>query len=301
MRLISAKTILGLSALLLTAACTDELAENPADDARPIAFTPAAETRAAVEGGSLPSGSSFSVWGWYGTDGNITNQVFKNLSETVTESNGSWGYTGGLQYWIPGMTYNFYGVYPASYGSCTNSGVITVEDFDCSKFGEDAVDLMTATATGDGSNPAPVAMEFKHQLSKVNIVATVEGGNCTVTSVTFSGMATKGCYNSTDGWSDPTTGNFTSNVSKPLNTTGVDLLGNLLLIPQTVTDQFKINVNYTLDGETQTKEISLPTSIGQWEAGQSYKYTLTFKGNNIIFTVNVASWGHSTGGIITVE
>ena len=29
MRLISAKTILGLSALLLTAACTEELAENP--------------------------------------------------------------------------------------------------------------------------------------------------------------------------------------------------------------------------------------------------------------------------------
>lgn len=291
MRLISAKTILGLSALLLTAACTDELAENPADGARPISFTPAAETRAAVEGTTLHA--DFNVWGGY--DNNATN-VFNG----VTVQFPNWTYTGGTQYWIPGKTYNFYGVYPTGVGSC-NNGIITVDNFDCSKFGEEAVDLMTATATGDGSNPKPVAMEFKHQLSKVNIVATVEGGNCTVNSVTFSGMATKGSYNSTDGWSDPTIGNFTSNVSKPLNTTGVDLLGNLLLIPQTVTDQFKISVNYTLDGEAQTKEISLPTSIGQWEAGQSYKYTLTFKGNNIIFTVNVASWGHSTGGIITVE
>ena len=288
MRLISAKTILGLSALLLTAACTDEQAENPADGARPIAFTPAAETRTAVEGTTLPA--DFNVWGGY--DNNATN-VFNG----VTVQYPNWTYTGGPQNWIPGKTYNFYGVYPTGVGSCNNSGVITVDNFDCSN----AVDLMTATATGDGSNPKPVAMEFKHQLSKVNIIATVEGGNCIVNSVTFSGMATKGSYNSTSGWSNTTTGSFISSESKALDTTGVDLLGNLLLIPQTVTEEFKINVNYTLDGEAQTKEISLPTSIGQWEAGQSYKYTLTFKGNNIIFTVNVASWGHSTGGIITVE
>lgn len=293
MKLISAKTILGLSALLLTAACTDEQVENPADGARPIAFTPAAETRAAVEGTTLPA--NFNVWGGY--DNKATN-VFND----VTVQSPNWTYTGGPQYWIPGKTYNFYGVYPASVtASVTNDGIITVDNFDCSKFGEEAVDLMTATATGDGSNPKPVAMEFKHQLSKVNIIATVEGGNCIVNSVTFSGMATKGSYNSTSGWSNTTTGSFISSESKVLDTTGFDLLGDLLLIPQTVTEEFKINVNYTLDDETQAKEISLPTSIDQWEAGQSYKYTLTFKGNNIIFTVNVASWGHSTGGIITVE
>ena len=75
MRLISAKTILGLSALLLTAACTDEQVENPADGARPIAFTPAAETRAAVDGTTLPG--DFKVWGWYGeSTGNIDKNVF---------------------------------------------------------------------------------------------------------------------------------------------------------------------------------------------------------------------------------
>lgn len=284
------------SLLLPLASCTDTATGEPDTDARAISFTPAAETRAAVDGTTLPANSSFKVWGWYDTDKNVFN------GNTVSNTSGAWTYDGGTQYWIKDMTYNFYGVYPADVtASVDPNGTITVTGFDCSATGDAAVDLMTATAQGDGNKPAPVAMEFKHQLSKVNIVATVEGGNCTVNSVTFSGMATKGSYNSTDGWSAPTKGNFTSNVSKPLNTTGVDLLGNLLLIPQTVTDQFKISVNYTLDGEAQTKEISLPTSIGQWEAGQSYKYTLTFKGNNIIFTVNVASWGHSTGGIITVE
>lgn len=295
MRLISAKTILGLSALLLTAACTDELADNPADGARPIAFTPAAETRAAVERTTLPA--DFLVWGGYSTT-----LLFDG--ETV-HPNGS--YENGTRYWVPG-TYNFYAVYPATIKNKTtfSNGSLTVDDFDCSATGNDAVDLMTAIPPSiiyeAGTEPQPVAMKFQHQLSKVNIVATVEGGNCTVTSATFSGMATKGSYSSTDGWSNTTTGSFTNSESKVLNTTGIDLLGNLLLIPQTVTDEFKIKVSYTLDGKEQTpKEITLPTSINQWDAGQSYKYTLTFKGNNIIFTVNVIPWNYSTGGIITVE
>ena len=298
MKRISIKATMSLVAiLLLTAACTDELNDHPADTGRPIAFTPAAETRAAVEGSALPPGSSFSVWGWYGTGNEINKNVFNNI--TVTESGGTWGYTGGTQYWIPGMTYNFYGVYPASVtASVTNDGIITVEDFDCSE----AVDLMTATATGLSGDATPiVAMQFKHQLSKVNIVATVEGGNCTVTSATFSGMVTKGSYSSSAGWTSTITGSFTNSEPKVLDTTGIDLLDDLLLIPQAVTDQFKITVSYTLDGVQMSQEITLPNSISQWDAGQSYKYTLTFKGNNIIFTVNVASWNSSTGGIITVE
>ena len=294
MKRISIKATMGLAAiLLLTAACTDELNDRPADTGRAIAFTPAAETRAAVEGSALPD--DFKVWGWYGeSTGNIDKNVFNG---TIIKAP-NWTYDGGAQYWIPGMTYNFYGVYPASYGSCTNSGVITVEDFDCSE----AVDLMTATARGLSGDATPiVAMQFKHQLSKVNIVATVEGGNCTVTSATFSGMVTKGSYSSSAGWTSTITGSFTNSEPKVLDTTGIDLLDDLLLIPQAVTDQFKITVSYTLDGVQMSQEITLPNSISQWDAGQSYKYTLTFKGNNIIFTVNVASWNSSTGGIITVE
>ena len=129
MKRISIKATMSLVAiLLLTAACTDELNDRPADTGCAIAFTPAAETRAAVEGSALPD--DFKVWGWYGeSTGNIDKNVFNG---TIIKAP-SWTYDGGAQYWIPGKTYNFYGVYPAGYGSCTNSGVITVEDFDCSK------------------------------------------------------------------------------------------------------------------------------------------------------------------------
>lgn len=283
---------------LLMPGCTSPIGsgDDPSSSTLAINFgTPQADTRAAVS--SSTDMGDFSVWGGY--DGNASN-VFNQ----VTVHSPGWTYDGGTRYWISGKTYNFYAVHPAGLNnvSVDNSGTITVNNFDCSKTGNEAVDLMTATATGDGNNPQPVAMVFGHLLAKVNIVSTVEGGNCTVTSATFSGMATKGNYKSSAGWTDTTTGSFTNSESKVLNTTGIDLLGDLLLIPQTVTDEFKIKVNYTLDGKEQTpKEITLPTSINHWNAGQSYKYTLTFKGNNIIFTVNVASWGHSTGGIITVE
>ncbi|WP_297272726.1 fimbrillin family protein [uncultured Bacteroides sp.] len=294
MKLISVKTILGLSGLLLMAACTNELVDSAADGARAISFTSAAETRAAVEGNALPA--DFKVWGGY--DGNAVN-VFNG--ETVQFPN--WTYTGGTQYWIPGKTYNFYGVYPVSVNaSCASDGTLTVSGFDCSKTGSEAVDLMTASQTGmSGDNPQLVDMRFGHELARVNVVATVEGGNATVTNITFAGMATSGDYSSTGGWSNTATGSFTNSTDQTLNTEGVDLLGDMLLIPQDVSG-FTVTVDYTMDGEVQPqKVITLPTTIAKWEKGKSYKYTLAFKGNNIIFTVNVASWNHSTGGIITVE
>ena len=288
MKLISVKTILGLSGLLLMAACTNELVDSAADGARAISFTSAAETRAAVEGNALPA--DFKVWGGY--DDNAVN-VFKG--ETVQYPN--WTYTGGTQYWIPGKTYNFYGVYPVSVNaSCATDGTLTVSDFDCSKTGADAVDLMTASQTGisyaAGVTPQSVAMNFGHELAKVNVVATVEGGDATVTNITFAGMATKGDYSSssTGKWSITAKESFTNSTSQILNTEGVDLLGDMLLIPQDVSG-FTVTVDYTVGGVAQPRKvITLPTTISQWDKGKSYKYTLSFKRGTLTVTVKVVDW-----------
>lgn len=282
MKLISAKTIIGLSALLLTAACTDEQVENPADGARPIAFTPAAETRAAVDGTTLPSGSSFSVWGWYGTGYEINKNVFNNI--TVTESGGTWGYTGGTQYWIPGMTYNFYGVYPADYGSCTNSGVITVEDFDCSK----AVDLMTATHTREynGTNADAVNMQFKHELARVKV--SVESNGATVDGLKVYGVGYKGNFNSgnTPKWTVTETA---AEESTPLSgTTGLDML----LLPSATLDGAKLKVTYHYGSDasaTRTDEASLAIERG-WTAGQQYHYKVSIVAGKLTITVTVVDW-----------
>lgn len=310
MRLISAKSILGLSALLLTAACTDEQVENPADGARPIAFTPAAETRAAVDGSSLPSSSSFRVWGWYGTGNDINKNVFNNPFETVMESNGSWGYTGGTQYWIPGMTYNFYGVYPASVtASVTNDGTITVSNFDCSATGADAVDLMTATETGLSGDDAPtVAMQFQHELARVKFQTKTQGSKVTLTSFKINSVSYKGDFSHqlpsgnaqwTTKQSTVTGDGIFSVTDKTIESTTdelvTDLLGDLLILPQTLeTGQQQIAISYRYDGETtdRTKTIDLRIENGTtgWTAGQSYVYTLDLRTASLTLTVTIQPW-----------
>lgn len=290
-----------LAAFCLTFVSCTSTVDDGLQNSRAITFTPAADTRAAVTG--YEDMGDFQVWGWYGGDGTAApNNVFDG---TVVYKDAGWNYTDGVRYWKAGETYNFYAVYPVNVGTCEDNGTITVTNFDCSKTGADAVDLMTATATEitytAEQTPQPVAMKFSHLLSKVNIVATVEGGNATVTKIVFAGMATSGDYSSTGVWNNTQKSNFTKETDQILNAEGIDLLGDMLLIPQDVSG-FTVTVDYTMNGEEQSsKTVTLPTAISQWQAGQSYKYTLTFKGDNIIFAVNVAAWNHSTGGIITVE
>lgn len=291
-----------LAAFCLTFVSCTSTVDDGLQNSRAITFTPAADTRAAVTG--YEDMGDFQVWGWYGGDGTAApNNVFDG---TVVYKYAGWNYTDGVRYWKAGETYNFYAVYPTDVkANVSSEGTITVTNFDCSKTGTEAVDLMTATATGitytAEQTPQPVAMKFSHLLSKVNIVATVEGGNATVTKIVFAGMATSGDYSSTGVWNNTQKSNFTKETDQILNAEGIDLLGDMLLIPQDVSG-FTVTVDYTMDSKEQfSKTVTLPTAISQWQAGQSYKYTLTFKGDNIIFTVNVAAWNHSTGGIITVE
>lgn len=318
-------TLLWASSLLLllpAASCTDTATGEPDTDARAITFTPAAETRAAVET-DFPKGSSFSVWGWYSTDDQITNNVFDG--ETVTKNGGAWTYGGGNRYWIAGMTYNFYGVYPVypktssdngTTATVDDTGKITVTNFDCSKTGEEAVDLMTATNTRTLSNPieddetSAVAMKFQHELCKVAVVVKAEQGvSATINSATLYGIDIQGTlsggsWTGLDAPVETTNTPFTLSDSKDVNsaTPEADLFGTLLLIPQGC-QELKLDIAITRYGEQQEMQtISLGTSIAQWAAAQSYRYVLTIKANAITFgDFTVEEWGlTNTGGNINI-
>ena len=325
MKRISIKATMGLAAiLLLTAACTDELNDHPADTGRPIAFTPVAETRAAVEGSALPSGSSFRVWGWYGTGNDINKNVFNNPFETVMESNGSWGYTGGTQYWIPGMTYNFYGVYPASVtASVTNDGIITVEGFDCSK----AVDLMTASATdvsADGMiyNSGSVSLQFRHLLSLLNFSFEnqLTSHAIDITNLRLSVAVTGDCQSSPS----PTWVNLASDKTELiLHPAGNPLqVGKkasastpLLVIPQSNTDvtvTFTVNIRevYSETGGGSliySKRYTASLATGKatdnaWRIGNRYNYTATIptdimNGEDITLTVSIKDWDEEDASV----
>ena len=235
-----------------------------------------------MEGSALPSGSSFSVWGWYGTGNKINKNVFDNI--TVTESDGTWGYTGGTQYWIPGMTYNFYGVYPASVtASVTNDGIITVEGFDCSE----AVDLMTATATGlSGDAAQTVAMEFRHELARVKV--SVESNGVTVDEMKVYGVGYKGNFNSgnTPKWA--VTGTAEENTTPLSGETELDML----LLPTTDLTNAKLKVTYHYGNDasaTRTDDASLAIAEG-WTAGQQYHYKVSIVAGKLTITVTVVDW-----------
>lgn len=304
--------IISVFSIFLAVACTsDNDVPFPDSEAPSIDFEGSALTRGIVN--AADDMSAFDVWGWYSpiSGTGTARQVF---DATLVSRNGTtWTYD-NIQRWQQGNSYQFYAIYPSfdaecgyESASCDQNGTFTINNFDCSKTGDEAVDLMTAVRSvecGTDGYPGKVSMPFQHELAKVNIKATVEGGNAIVTKITFSGMKTGGNYNSasTDRWSDTKSGSFINETCQPLDTKGVDLLGDMLLIPQNVNNDIKLKVEYILDGVKQTpKEFTLPATVEKWEAGKSYRYIITFKGNNIVFTVNVASWNHSTGGIITVE
>lgn len=296
---------------LVLGACTSEVTDGgntPADGPVPISFqTP--ETRAAKDG--FGAGDAFSVWGWYADDaGTNSRQVF-NAEEVTNGGNNSWSYD-GTQYWIAGKTYDFYAVYPTDVNAqVSQDGTITIDDFDASQTGADAVDLMTASDTDvDGSNPpSAVGLRFGHLLSRVNIMVQAEGSDAQISQARLSGIKTKGDYDSgqqSAPWTlDGTTSSFDLPSGGNHTATSVpsDLLGDLLLPPQPVSG-FTLSVTYSFAGTpVATKEITLPADVvPQWVAGQRYTYTLTLSSNYISFGIPVVNeWGEASGGIIIVD
>ena len=304
--------IAGIAAATALAACSTTVTGS-AEDAAPSAAIrfAAAPTKAAVT--SETDMAAFAVWGWYRDDATTPVPVFD--ATTVTSSSGQWTYD-GTRYWLLGKTYNFTALHPANVANVAagDNGSITIERFDATATGEDAVDLMLATAkdiTHEAiDNIVPVGLKFEHLLARVNVLgAVMGGGQMHVNEITLSGMSMKGDYNGTT-WTSLDEGKELTAGSLLLNlTTGTDIFGDLLMIPQKV-ENFTVKLKYWENDEEQNAEnlkiasFALPTGeVTEWEAGKSYRYTFTkdVAGNIVFMKPVVTEWNTATGGIITVE
>jgi len=309
-------TLLWASSLLLffqAASCTDTVGGEPETDARVITFqAPQADTRAVVENGdTLPA--DFRVWGWHGTDGTNTDNIF---DATVVYKNAGWNYTDGVRYWKADETYNFYAVYPVfplptgagdtqTTSTVTTGGTITVTNFDCSQTGEEAVDLMTAIRTdvvaddmiaGDGT----VTLTFRHELARVTCDVKSVNSAVTVSSIKLYGVQYKGNLTGSGQWNDqeicslantPFNNSFVLNADNQFSCTNA--LNDLLLLPQTfgqdVAAGFQLTYRYNGDQADRTATASIPVGT-DWTAGQSYKYTITLKAAQLSLEVTVQEW-----------
>ena len=264
------------------------------------------DTKAAVEDASEIS--EFSVWGYY-TPEDASSAVFNKVK--VTKEDNQWEYD-GLRFWQSGKQYNFYALYPAvetlTTGgvaediTCDASGALSITGFDSTK----GHDLMTASCTGMlGSDPQPVAFTFSHELALVSFVGQSEGSNAQIISIKFSGVKNIGNYNASLSPEWTVSGNHVyEEASFELPSVPTDIFGEIMVIPQSVNDDYKLTIEYEykgIEGTSQTKEISLPDSVTKWEAGKSYRYTFTIVGDYILFsTPEVNAWSESSGGIIIV-
>lgn len=287
---------------LVPAACSTSVVNEPETETHAISFrAPQAETRAVVDDESLPG--DFLVWGGYDDD---ATRVFDGT--TVYHPN--WDYRDGTRYWTEGKLYDFYAVYPTelptgSTASVSKEGTITIENFDCSATGADAVDLMTATASRDydGTDNSAVGLTFQHELARVKFIVISEGDAITITDAKLYGISHTGDLNGSTWTPDATSSSDipsfnTESLSINDNDTDEHLLfgGDVLLIPQSLTNAATFVFNYQYNGETETHSVSSTLStvgnVTTWDAGKSYNYRVSIPQHpvDVTLTVTVTDW-----------
>ena len=272
---------------LLLVSCTSTVFdESDKLEKVPISFSvPQTVTRAVVNDGT--DLSDFRVWGWRRVSNDATEYFSVFDGEKVTKDSG-WNYEGGIRYWNKGEFYDFYAVHPVYDDvNIDNLGNITINNFNCSVIGENAVDLMIA-ARQNMNIPQKTDLKFSHELSKVNIIVKSEGSDIIIKSISLINAGYFGNFSS-DTWSitSKSTEGVPATFSKsdiPLNPDGteVNVFGDMLLLPLSRTDfdsMIKIEYSYLYNEQSYDsgpKEISLNTAtVTSWDKGGNYKYTIT--------------------------
>lgn len=280
-------------------------------------------SRAVIEN-DFPEGASFSVWGWYSAAGEKLYNIFDGIS--VTKSASGWDYE-GTQYWLEDRYYDFYAIYPENFGTVEQDGTIKVENFDCSKTGENAVDLMTAARQNmNGSSSQIVNLKFKHLLSKLQFILKADRatqdivGDINLTNAKLYGLYSEASYSGRFNPTDDENINGNWSVEGDIGTNeepnysqsgtqvtadGINLFSDeILVIPSFLNDKVILEISYTIGSVSTTKYFNLGfTQVAEWEAGKSYRYTMAIiDEDHIIFDVpTVLPWSKGTGGIIIVE
>lgn len=300
----------------------------------PIAFNSAVSTKAPVEPVESENDiDEFAVWAAYYSNGVLDDEPFENTTVAKT-ADGIWTYD-NLKYWQEG-DWHFEAFYPlpsdlqatepvqrqdalkVTFTAPKDKGAIweglTIDYY----YGPTAShDLMTAehtrNYTATDPNASAVGFIFNHLLSRVTISVKTNSSNVSLTSLTFSGMSLLGAYNTAenpDKWrlltsipelSNVPAGSFSADLSKitsplPSNGTPVEVLPDLLLIPQTPggsadsQNPIKIDITYKMaEGQEQSHSIYLPSDTS-WDPGRHYHYTLSIGSAKVTLKVNVVDW-----------
>lgn len=291
-------TFLLVGAAAALAACsTTETVNAPSADA--IGFGDAhlgypTESRAVTElDGDL---TSFQVFGQYTQNAGAPVQIFDGVE--VSNTTGSWTYTGGLRPWIEGASYVFAAYAPATAAAptVTSAGYLSWENYDVSANQYDLI-YATQTATGQaaGSN-ATVQFTFNHLLSIVNFTFASSFGDAdtkvTISDVKVSGVLSTATFTADNSvtasgniggsWGAASNNKDYTLTIDPITTAEGKSSDNIVVIPQSVpavTVSFTVNVTNAA-GESlvtdKTFTSTIPTDeVTAWTPGYKYNYVAT--------------------------
>ena len=320
------------AAALLTALSSCSKVETTERRDASITFRSSVVTKAPVDtDGQI---DRFAVWASYYTDGTL-NSTPMNGIRVYRDSLGAWMYD-DLQPWQEGDWHfeAFYphpsvlavseivegkdamGITFTAPKTEEQTGLegLTIEYYYGPTASHDLMtDEYTRSYTAASPDASPVQFTFEHLLSRVGIAVKSTSSDVTLKSLVFKGMSVLGAYNTPGShgqWqlltsipelSNVQPGSFTadlSDISAPLPSDGtaVDVLSDLLLIPQTPGDSengltpIVVEVSYTMgEAAPETRTLNLPSST-PWQPGRHYRYTITLGGSDVNLTVNIVDW-----------
>lgn len=193
------------------------------------------------------------------------------------------------------LNFNAIAPYKDNYSFNTTSKVLTYEVL--SNF-DNQNDLMMAESRNiSGAYYGKVFLYFHHCLSAIRF-ETADDINCSINSITLSGINSFGKFSVVYPTENPlkgvinselansNTSSYTFTAEAPVSTPNTDILGEnkaFLLVPQTLGANAKVQAECTIGGETVTVQASL-TGI-QWKPGYTYTYTLSPKCSGLYFTL----------------
>lgn len=264
------------------------------DGNEPVRFTAGIDQQAVA---NAPAGTRAAGTTW----GNDAIGIFMTESGTTHYANSKYTTTGDgkftaaagseMYYPMSGNTVTFTAYYPYESGAALGAPIDVEIETTQTTGNQPAFDLLYSSgATGSKATAAsPVALDFKHQLSKIVMNTTADasvGSALAGMTVTIKGMNTKNTFNLATGALGAT-----SNTPAPIT-------------PRTVTDGTQydaiimpgsysagdVTVDFTVGSETFTWTLPATT----FAPGNEYTYTVTLKRTGVQVTGTITAW--ITGG-----
>ena len=267
-------------------------------------------------------GESFKVYSYYQAgeaDYAGAGTIYINGATVDNEfATGKWKVTDKEYYWPKNGHLSFVAYSPVSASATSAADKLTIAYVVNSAANEDLLvsewnNKLTYGATGE------VPLAFNHVLSNVNFTFTSAidnpaGDVVSITGITLKKVNTTATYtqpyNTAGSWgATSVTTDYTVYTGEPV------LLKNLvltqqefLLLPQTLTDDVVLHVDYTLPADgadgtpttlAQEADIKLnsDTTIATWSKGIKYNYTITFDVRTMTFVPTVVEDTNWTVGV----